>query len=103
MLRQAGVPRWYIQSMQKICYLFPKAHGAHYTKMAVTAAWFKAYHPEAFYKVTLESMGAEQYCSCSNEELEARLTSISEDDYSRRQEQQTLSLLLEARQRGFAE
>ena len=103
MLRQAGVPRWYIQSMQKICYLFPKAHGAHYTKMAVTAAWFKVYHPEAFYKVTLESMGAEQYRSCSNEELEARLTSISEDDHSRRQEQQTLSLLLEARQRGFAE
>ena len=49
MLREHDVEDWYIDSLQKIEYMFPKAHATAYVMMAWRIAWFKVYHPLAYY------------------------------------------------------
>ena len=65
-LQNSDVPQWYVDSMCKIYYLFPKAHAAHYTKLAVAFAWFKVYYPEIFYKVALSNARIDPFVGCSD-------------------------------------
>jgi len=49
MMKEAGVPKWYIWSCKKITYMFPKAHAAAYVMMAFRIAYCKIKFPLAYY------------------------------------------------------
>ncbi|AFS40612.1 PolC-type DNA polymerase III [Leuconostoc gelidum] len=59
-LREAKIPEWYIQSMLKIKYMFPRAHAAAYVLMALRIAYFKVYFPMIYY-ATYFSVRADQF------------------------------------------
>ena len=48
-LKSHGIPDWYIDSCQKIKYLFPRAHATAYDMMAYRIAYCKVHYPLAYY------------------------------------------------------
>ena len=59
-LRRHDVPEWYIESCQKIKYLFPRAHAVAYVMMAFRIAYCKVHRPLAYYAAYF-SIRAEQF------------------------------------------
>ncbi len=47
-LKVIGMEDWFIESIGKIRYLFPKAHGVTYVKLAATLMWYKIHYPKQF-------------------------------------------------------
>ncbi len=48
-MRKHSVPAWYIESCQKIKYMFPKAHAVAYVQMAMRIVYYKIYYPIHYY------------------------------------------------------
>ncbi len=74
-MQEKGVPEWFIQSCQKIKYMFPRAHAVAYVMMAFRIAWFKVHRPLAFYAAFF-TIRAEEFDSMAAANGEASLKSV---------------------------
>ena len=70
-MHAANVPDWYIDSLAKIGYLFPKAHAVAYVMMAFRIAWFKVHRPLAFYAAyfSIRAKAIDATCMCQGMEV----------------------------------
>lgn len=50
-MKQYEIPNWYITSLEKAIYMFPKAHSCNYVYISLILAWYKIYYLQEFIKV----------------------------------------------------
>lgn len=61
LLLSKKVPDWYISSLKKIEYMFPRAHATAYVIMAWRIAWYKVYYPLQFYSAYFSTKNSSIY------------------------------------------
>ncbi|MHC1786235.1 MAG: PolC-type DNA polymerase III [Christensenellales bacterium] len=108
-MREHGVEDWFIDSCNKIAYMFPKGHAVAYVTMALRVAWYKVYHPLAYYAAyfTIRSSGfngvtmlkPREYVRAMLRELNAM--DQREQTGAQRDEVVALEVVLEMLARGF--
>ena len=106
-MREHEVPEWYIESLAKIGYLFPKAHAVAYVMMAFRIAWFKVHHPLAFYatyfSIRAKAFDAE-FCCAGIDAVKKKIHEIENNKDATAVEQNmlvTLEVCYEFYRRGF--
>ena len=106
-MREHEVPEWYIDSLAKIGYLFPKAHAVAYVMMAFRIAWYKVHEPLAFYatyfSVRAKAFDAE-FCCAGKEAVKRKIREIENNKDATAVEKDlltTLEVCYEFYLRGF--
>lgn len=107
-MKEKNIPNWYIESCEKIKYLFPKSDSVARTLIAYKIAWFKMYYPLEYYSVYLSKYGfcfeynsmmfGKDVAKAKMEELISKGETILEDEIEIRK---MLKLIIEMYQRGI--
>ena len=110
-MKEHGVPEWYIDSCRKIEYMFPKAHAAAYITSAVKVAWFKLHRPMDFYAAYFTVRGCDtdvEYILAKPDKIRRRIKEVEKITADRslrtakdEDELVSLQMLLEMKCRGF--
>ncbi len=108
-MKRCNVPAWYIESCERIEYMFPKAHAAAYVISAVRTAYFKVYHPLAYYatyfSVRAQDFDLEVLCQGYDSILK-KLIEIEEKAFQATPKEKAmvsiLEMALEMTARGFS-
>ncbi|WP_438446931.1 PolC-type DNA polymerase III [Gorillibacterium sp. sgz5001074] len=107
-MKNCKVPQWYIDSCEKIQYMFPKAHASAYVISAVRTAYFKLYYPIQYYAtyftVRAESFDVELFCQ-GYDAILSKLIEIEEKGFQATTKEKgmvsILEMALEMTARGF--
>ena len=107
-MKEAGIPDWYINSCQKIKYMFPKAHAAAYVISAFRIAWYKVHMPVAFYASWLTSKATDVDVEAmigGYDSIKQRIIDIQNKGYEATNKEagmlESLKVALEATARGI--
>ena len=112
MMREHGVPEWYIESANTVKYLFPRAHATAYVMMAFRIAWCKVHRPMAFYAAyyTIRATGFDPKTAVQGldavwakyEEIEGRVDRREPVTPAEKDTMQNLEVCYEMYLRGFS-
>ncbi len=108
-MREKNVDEWYIDSLTKIRYMFPKAHAAAYVMSAIRLGWFKVHMPIVFYSAYFSAApdGFDGYIAAKGKGAVAKLIEeIKRKDKKERTQKDdatvaAMQIALEALGRGY--
>lgn len=107
-MKANNVPQYYIDSCNKIQYMFPKAHATAYVMMAIRVGWFKVHKPLHYY-ATFLSVRSKQFeletILKGEQTIISRLEEIKAKGYDASAKEvdieKTLTICLEMAERGY--
>lgn len=76
-MKEHNVPEWYIESCERIEYMFPRAHAAAYILDAMRIGYYKVYHPIAYYAAVFSARFNTEDClevQKSPEQIRSKIT-----------------------------
>ena len=107
-MEQAGIEKWYIDSCEKIKYMFPKAHAVAYVTSAFRIAWYKVHMPVYFYASWLTSKATDvdvETMIKGYDAIKAKIIEIQNKGYDASNKElgqlESLKVCLEATARGI--
>ncbi len=109
-MREAGVEEWFIDSCNKIKYMFPKAHAVAYVMMSLRIAYCKVHYPLQYYATYFTVRGVDaidpKVVLGGTQSILNKMTSIEEKGFAATATEQelftNLEIALEMYARGFA-
>ncbi len=108
LLRENNIPEWYINSCDKIKYMFPKAHATAYVSAAFRIGWYKINRPIEYYATffSVKCFSFDLECmEAGYDKIKERLDDLNLRKFSLSVKEQdligTLEVALEMTARGF--